>query len=335
MLQRRNIGRSWMIAMVPAAVLVSVLLGGCAEFQPIGPPRLAPRQALNVHDLARRLSLDVSRSTNVSAMLRRQGDSVLIFPDPGGAVYVNGKNLGDPGPIVAIEQVLHVPGTLEGRIRAALPASRVATPGRRPPKPNGQKRPPWQPLPATTLRGRVVIDAGHGGNQPGTDAAVKNFGIRLYEKEANLAVARIVAQRLGDRGAQIVMTRRNDRRVSLDSRVAVANRGLTRLFVSIHADYSPNPSDRRFLVLVAKGASASSRRAAGLIHRYMSQLGRYGHIRTDSRGLRVLKNTTCPAVLVETGCLSNRRDAKMLADPVWQRRIAGAIADAVAEYLSR
>jgi len=321
-------------ATAPAALSVLVLLGGCAGVGPMGPSPLAPGQTLNVHDLAQRLSLDVSRSTNVSATLRRESNSVLIFPDPGGAVYVNGKGLGDPGPIVAAGQVLYVPRTLEGRIRAALAPKGRAPVGRRP-KPRGPSRSRWWPKPAKTIQGRIVIDPGHGGKDPGTNVAVRNYGIRLPEKKANLAIARIVAQRLRDRGAQVVMTRRTDRFISLDDRVAVANRRLTRLFVSIHADYVPDPSKRRFLVLVAKGASAASHRAAKLIHRHMAQLGCSGYVRIDPRNLFVLKNTTCPAVLVETGCLSNRRDAKMLADPAWQGRIADAIADAVAEYLHR
>ena len=321
-------------AVAPAALLVPVLLGGCAGFTGIGHPTPpGPGRGLSVRELAQHLNLTVARSTSVSATLRRGGDSVVIFPDPGGAVYVNGKDLGNPGPIAAAGQVLYVRTALEARIRAALPPSRISLPPRRGPKP---RRPPgsprWRRARAKKVRGRIVIDPGHGGKDPGTTAARK-YGIRLPEKAANLAIARIVAQRLGDRGAEVVMTRKTDRFISLDERVAIANRRTTRLFVSIHADYFPDPSERRYLVLVAKGASASSRRAAGLIQRQMSLLGRQGYIRADSRGLRVLKNTKCPAVLVETGCLSNRHDARMLADPAWQRRIADAIADAVTEYL--
>ncbi|MHC4628396.1 MAG: N-acetylmuramoyl-L-alanine amidase family protein, partial [Planctomycetota bacterium] len=92
-------------------------------------------------------------------------------------------------------------------------------------------------------------------------------------------------------------------------------------------------SRRGYTMYVARAASRSSFRAAGAIGRSMSRTGLASH-GTQTADFRVLTNTQGPAVLVEMGYLTNRREAALLKDPYFQNRIAQAIADGVLDYFS-
>jgi N-acetylmuramoyl-L-alanine amidase len=102
----------------------------------------------------------------------------------------------------------------------------------------------------------VVIDAGHGGSDTGAKGPSGSL-----EKDIALAVARNLAARLRERGVAVVMTRDSDVRVSLEQRTAIANDARGDLFVSIHANASPDDrihgSETFFLALEASDASAA------------------------------------------------------------------------------
>ena len=102
----------------------------------------------------------------------------------------------------------------------------------------------------------IVIDAGHGGSDTGAKGPSGSF-----EKDIALAVARNLAARLRERGLGVVMTRDADVRVSLEQRTAIANDARGDLFVSIHANASPDDrihgSETFFLALEASDASAA------------------------------------------------------------------------------
>jgi N-acetylmuramoyl-L-alanine amidase len=97
----------------------------------------------------------------------------------------------------------------------------------------------------------VVIDAGHGGS----DVGAKGFS-GTFEKDVALAVARNLAARLRARGLKVVMTRDADVRVPLEQRTAIANDTRGDLFVSIHANASPDTS-----IHGSETTSSRSRRA--------------------------------------------------------------------------
>ena len=111
-----------------------------------------------------------------------------------------------------------MPQSLIAQIRAALRTTVVSVT----PKPCAKR-----------LTGTVVIDAGHGGKDPGA-ISVKGF----YEKPVNLSVARKVAAKLKQCGLRVVMTRSSDRFVELERRAEIANQYRADLFVSVHADSS-------------------------------------------------------------------------------------------------
>ncbi|MFW5914839.1 MAG: N-acetylmuramoyl-L-alanine amidase, partial [Planctomycetota bacterium] len=167
------------------------------------------------------------------------------------------------------------------------------------------------------LDGRVVIDAGHGGKDPG---AISPNGLR--EKDINLAVANEVARLLRRDGMDVIRVRDGDTFVELNERAEIANRNEADLFVSIHADSSTNAGARGYTVYVSRQAPRNAHRAAESV---LSSMGRTG---MENRGVRtadyrVLVKTRCPAVLVELGFLSNRKEANELANATIARNSDG------------
>ncbi|MEM9903745.1 MAG: DUF3747 domain-containing protein [Cyanobacteria bacterium P01_D01_bin.44] len=184
------------------------------------------------------------------------------------------------------------------------------------------------PTPRPVPQGQVLvmIDPGHGGRDPG---AVGIGG--LQEKELNLWISQRVQQRLADQGIQARMTRSDDRELDLQPRVDIAERANATIFVSIHAN----------------AISLSRPDVNGLETYYYSSgigLARTIHNRvlrqTDlrDRGVRrarfyVLRNTSMPAVLVETGFVTGREDVARFRNLSERQQIADAIADGVVDYL--
>ncbi len=183
-------------------------------------------------------------------------------------------------------------------------------------------RPESRPAPAPTdrsLAGRVVVvDAGHGGVDPG---ARSSYGT---EKEIVLDVARKVAAGLRRSGASVHMTRDGDVKIPLDDRAAAADRLGADLLVSIHADSAENRSAHGFGVWIARSARRESVRVAEAL---MEEAQRAGlSLRSIHRAdFRVLVGHRRPSVLVETGFLSNDADARRLATADHRSRVAGAI----------
>ncbi len=186
-------------------------------------------------------------------------------------------------------------------------------------------RPPFaRPIVGKT----IVIDAGHGGRDPGA------LGVGpSVEKDVNLAVARLVAAALRTRGANVIMSRDTDRFIPLNDRAALAERSRADLFVSIHADASRRSSVRGATVYIARVASSDSERAASRIVSAFEDAG------IECRGVRragfrVLVGHSRPAVLVECGFLTNRAEAVRLATSSYQRRLADALVEAIARTFS-
>ena len=193
-------------------------------------------------------------------------------------------------------------------------------------------RPPPLEAPATrALReATIVIDAGHGGKDPG---APGRWG--SCEKTIVLAVAKQAARLLADRGATIIMTRTSDVFIELDDRAATAERSQADLLVSIHADAAPNNSDASGASLyIARSASLDSQRAARSIASALKRAG-IEYRGLNRAGFRVLVGHSRPAVLVECGFLTNAGDARLLSTPSYRSRIAAALAEGIANHFSQ
>jgi len=269
------------------------------------------QQTISISELSQLLSLRLDDETPTHMVLRRLGKTVMIFTHKGGSVYVNAKEVGKVSRIEAGE--VYIPKSIVSKIRSMLGT----------PEPTPRPEPDSPP----SVSGYVVIDAGHGGKDPGATSC-----LGYYEKHINLAVAREVTDLLRQRGIRVKMTRTGDYYPELEDRAAIANRLNADLFVSIHADSSPKSSTRGYTLYIANGASRASQRAARALERSMSGTG------LSSKGVRkanfhVLVDTVGPAVLVEMGYLSNRYEAGLLRDSSFQARMAQAIANGITNYL--
>lgn len=187
------------------------------------------------------------------------------------------------------------------------------------------REPSPRPMGAVT----IVVDAGHGGKDPGA------LGVGpLPEKTININVAMKLARLLEQRGAHVVNTRDSDRFITLDGRAALAERTRAHLFVSIHADAAPRAGVTGATVYIARNAHRESVQAAESI---LAALERAGiECRGIRRaGFRVLVGHSRPAVLVECGYLTNRAEAQRLSTPSYQAHIAEAVAEGIADHFSR
>lgn len=171
----------------------------------------------------------------------------------------------------------------------------------------------------------VVIDAGHGGKDPGAT------GISgVLEKDVNLAIALRVDELLKQEPDIItVMTRSEDTYPTLDERVKIANDLQADIFVSIHAN-SGSATATGTETLYTRDVSIS---LADAVHKYLIEAAGLNDRKVKHQNLKVTRETTMPAILLETGFLSNPQDEAVLKDSVVQDRIAAGIVAGIKEYL--
>jgi N-acetylmuramoyl-L-alanine amidase len=266
---------------------------------------------ITVQEMAALLGMRVDETTAIHITLKNATNTVMLFTFTGGKAYVNAKPIGEVGTVNKIAGQIYVPKSLVSRIRSAIGASTHPTTSIHKPS------------------GCIVIDAGHGGKDPGATSC-----LGFQEKTVNFAVAQKVASLLGQSGVKAIMTRSNDTFIELEERAAVANRCDADLFVSIHADSCPDSSTRGFTMYVSRSASWSSRRAASAIAKSLAKTGLTSR-GTQKADFRVLVQTRGPAVLIELGYLSNSSDAGLLRDSSFQSRLAQAIASGISDFLGR
>ncbi|WP_373762056.1 N-acetylmuramoyl-L-alanine amidase [Neisseria dentiae] len=219
----------------------------------------------------------------------------------------------------------------------------------------------------------IVIDPGHGGEDPG---AIGGSGLR--EKDVVLSIARETKKRLDAMGYRTYMTRNEDIFIPLGVRVAKARQLKADVFVSIHADAFTSPSARGTGVyaLSTKGATSAAARflaqtqnSADLIggvqkvgnrqvdsalldmtqtatikdsmvlgRNVLGELGKLnklhkGHV--DQANFAVLRAPDIPSILVETAFISNPTEERLLASSSFRQKSAQAIADGVKAYLNK
>jgi N-acetylmuramoyl-L-alanine amidase len=168
----------------------------------------------------------------------------------------------------------------------------------------------------------IVIDPGHGGADWGATDGIK-------EKDAVMAIGVQVAAILEAHGIKAILTRNGDYFIGLDRRVEIARESKADLFVSIHANYYDRPE----AMGVETYSYGSGSRLAEVIQQ--SIVRRLAVVDRGSKTARylVLRKSTIPAVLVETGFISNKLESAMLATPEYRNRMADAIARGILQYL--
>lgn len=172
---------------------------------------------------------------------------------------------------------------------------------------------------------KICLDPGHGGRDPG---CTSYSGI--YECDVNWPITKALQERLERAGAQVKLTRGEHTSINAYGRVDVANAWRADVFVSIHCN-AHTQSDKCGTEIWHYGNSSHSKRLAELISTRLRSLG------LVDRGARVgnyavLRETIMPAVLVETGFLTNPGDERVLLNPAKQAYIADLICQALVAY---
>jgi N-acetylmuramoyl-L-alanine amidase len=200
------------------------------------------------------------------------------------------------------------------------------------------------------LQDVVVIDPGHGGVDYGVDAYQD-----LMEKVITLNIARQIEQELNERGVKARLTRARDVQLPNEHRSAISNFYHCRLFVGIHLGGAPAESTRGPIVysysppdMSGKGARGGdhltkweegqrdflkpSRQFALLLQAKLNRLFEAENQVVSAR-LAVLAPVKAPAVLVETGFLTNDADLELLASPGFQDKVADGITESIVQFL--
>lgn len=167
---------------------------------------------------------------------------------------------------------------------------------------------------------RIILDAGHGGSDGGTQADGKNS--EVVEKDINLVVVQHMQAILEELGAEVVLTRESDETISLDERVRIANSNEADLFVSIHCNYYEDDASISGLECYYFSGSDSGKQCAEKILETISNSGNIDTRNVKESDFYVLKRTKIPAVLVELGYLSNAEECRILAEDEYQETLA-------------
>lgn len=174
----------------------------------------------------------------------------------------------------------------------------------------------------------IVIDAGHGGFDPGA------IGINgLEEKVPNLAIAHEIASLLQAKNHKVLLTRASDEFHSLQQRVNFANQHQADIFVSIHANSFNNSMTGGVETYYNQSINDQNR---FLAEKIQDKLGR--KLGIIDRGIKdsnfyVIKYTKMPSALVEVAFLSNVQEEKKLKNKRFQKRAASLIVDGILDYL--
>ena len=213
--------------------------------------------------------------------------------------------------------------------------------------------------------GRVVIDPGHGGDDHGTISANG-----LLEKDIVLDVGIRLGRLLQSLGAEVVYTRAGDYFLPLEARTAMANREQADLFISIHANSSPDGTIRGVetyylnftsspdALAVAQRENAVNQKSLGDLRGVVQKIAQQEKLYESrefattvqqsmarafpgerNRGVKeapfmVLAGATMPAILTEISFLTNPEEERRLLDPAYRQRLAEGLYAGVSEYIA-
>ena len=221
----------------------------------------------------------------------------------------------------------------------------------------------------------IVIDAGHGGRDPGAIGKSK----RTREKDIALHIAKLLRDEVKKRSnIKVVMTRDSDVLIPLGQRTKIANKAGGKLFISIHCNSStnrrangaytyflrparteramqvalkensvikyeehrqnyPDLTEENFILLAMAQAQfvKESEELATMILGSMSKKAGLRNRGVDQAGFYVLIGASMPAVLVETAFISNPREEEQLRSKSFQKKVASGICDAILEFKKR
>ncbi|MDH6444756.1 MULTISPECIES: N-acetylmuramoyl-L-alanine amidase family protein [unclassified Paenibacillus] len=177
----------------------------------------------------------------------------------------------------------------------------------------------------------IVIDAGHGGKDPGSSSVNK-----LKEKDFTLPTALKIAELLKkEPNIEVILTRSGDTYPTLQDRSNLANNVKADLFISVHANSIPAGSKSNPSGTETYYTRNDSLLFAQTVHKYLAVATGLQDRGVRQANYHVTRETKMPAILLECGYLSNTKDEALLFTPDIQNKIAEAVVLGIKEYLGR
>ncbi len=284
--------------------------------------------------------------------------SILLVPITLAATTYLAKSPATAG-VAPVRAATNLPQLREGAARKPVPQLAPVVPD------SPLQRVKIEALPLGVKR--VVLDAGHGGSDPGA------VSLGVTEKDVTLDIGKRLTQLLVAGGFDVVPTRDDDRTLPLRERARLANVSESDIFISIHvntiAKYTASRgvetyylgatddpsltklaaaenhgsgytmSDLRKLLdgIYADARRDESRELATTVQKHLFERLRGANEGLENWGVKrapfiVLVATEMPAILAEVGCISNRKEAAMLARPEYRQQIAEALFEGIRAY---
>ena len=179
----------------------------------------------------------------------------------------------------------------------------------------------------------ILIDPGHGGNDKGTIAQDK----KTFEKDLTLEIGALVAKKLTKQDdIQVIISRNEDKYISLEDRAKLTNEQNVDLFVSIHLNGQVGGTDATGIeTYYVAGRDDGSEQLAENIQNTVTSYINIRNRGAKTANFQVLRQSKMASVLIECGFLSNNQEAKKLQNKEYQEDLAEGIAQGILSYLDQ
>jgi N-acetylmuramoyl-L-alanine amidase len=187
----------------------------------------------------------------------------------------------------------------------------------------------WDTVVLDPSRISILLDAGHGGSDPGC----QYYGVD--EKDITLAVTKDLGRILQSKGYQVVYSRSDDTYVSLEDRSDMANDLDVTIFVSVHVNAAAALSANGIETYYWGSGTADEKTLATLVQEAVIQATGANDRSVRTANYWVCRKTDMPAILVETGFLSNTAECANLSSDSYQQKLAQGIANGIVAFLNQ
>lgn len=178
---------------------------------------------------------------------------------------------------------------------------------------------------------KILLDPGHGGKESGASGPDGTL-----EKDVNLIISKLVRDDLIRRGATVVMTREDDKEVSLVERQQIIDKEEPAVAISIHHNSLPDNGDAEN----TKGFGSfwynpQAHDLALFLHNYIVTKKKRPDYGVFWNNLALTRPASSPSILLELGFMSNPNEFEQIVDPVDQKKMARALADGITEWFKK
>lgn len=193
------------------------------------------------------------------------------------------------------------------------------------------KRRPVASPGSSPLKGlTIMLDAGHGGSDTG---AIGPLGGKMAEKDIALNITKKVKYELEALGATVLMTRTDDRLVTLADRLELSRAARPDLFLSIHCNAVEVNKNAQSIYGVSTWyrQNISANLSSQMVNQIVSDIGRYNR-RSNYSNLYVCRGRWSPSLIVETGFICNPSEFEWLVDDMGQGELARSVSNSIVNY---